>query len=182
MSVALPLALPLALPMFRLSRARAHRTPLGLGLPALLVLCVLALCLLAPSMAFASEGTGGSLPYEGWLTNLRNSVTGPVAFTLSLIGIVVAGGILIFGGELNAFFRTLIFIVLVMALLVGAQNMMSTFFGRGALIAAAPGVPIPHAGLAERVGVRVGVRGEHVGAVRLSAVNVSAVSVNAQGA
>ena len=41
-----------------------------------------------------------------------------------------------FGGELNGFFRTLIFIVLVMALLVGAQNMMSTFFGRGAEIAA----------------------------------------------
>jgi hypothetical protein len=73
---------------------------------------------------------------KSWLTNLRNSVTGPVAFALSIIGIVVAGGILIFGGELNGFFRTLIFIVLVMALLVGAQNMMSTFFGRGAEIAA----------------------------------------------
>jgi len=83
----------------------------------------------------ASEGTGGSLPYESWLTNLRNSVTGPVAFALSMIGIVVAGGILIFGGELNGFFRTLIFIVLVMALLIGAQNMMGTFFGRGAELA-----------------------------------------------
>ena len=58
-----------------------------------------------------------------------------MAFALSIIGIVVAGGILIFGGELNGFFRTLIFIVLVMALLVGAQNMMGTFFGRGAEIA-----------------------------------------------
>ncbi|HEK2843860.1 TPA: conjugal transfer system pilin TrbC [Proteus mirabilis] len=84
--------------------------------------------------ALASEGTGGSLPYEGWLTNLRNSVTGPVAFTISIIGIVVAGGVLIFGGELNGFFKTLVFIVLVMALLVGVQNMMSTFFGRGAEI------------------------------------------------
>lgn len=93
-------------------------------------------CLLAPQMAFASEGTGGSLPYEGWLTNLRNSVTGPVAFALSIIGIVVAGGVLIFGGDLNGFFRSLIFLVLVMALLVGAQNVMSTFFGRGAEIAA----------------------------------------------
>lgn len=96
----------------------------------------LAFFLLAPQLAFASEGTGGSLPYEGWLTNLRNSVTGPVAFALSIIGIVVAGGVLIFGGELNGFFRTLIFIVLVMALLIGAQNMMGTFFGRGAEIAA----------------------------------------------
>ena len=57
----------------------------------------------------------------------------PVAFTLSIVGIVVAGGILIFGGELNAFFRTLIFIVLVMALLIGAQNIMTNLFG-GAVI------------------------------------------------
>ena len=107
-----------------------QRTLFYLGL-----LGLLALMMLVPQHALASEGTGGSLPYEGWLTNLRNSVTGPVAYTLSLVGIVVAGGILIFGGELNGFFRTLIFIVLVMALLVGAQNMMTTFFGRGAEIA-----------------------------------------------
>ena len=100
-------------------------------------MALLALFVLAPEHAFASEGTGGSLPYESWLTNLRNSVTGPVAFTLSVIGIVIAGSVLIFGGDLNGFFRTLVFIVLVMALLVGAQNMMSTFFGRGAEIAAA---------------------------------------------
>lgn len=90
--------------------------------------------LILNSPAMAAVGAGGSLPYEAWLTNLRASVTGPVAFSLSMAGIVVAGGILIFGGELNAFFRTLIFIVLVMALLVGAQNMMTTFFGRGAEI------------------------------------------------
>lgn len=95
---------------------------------------VLFLALVVPD-AMASEGTGGSLPYEGWLANLRNSVTGPVAFTLSIVGIVVAGGVLIFGGDLNGFFRSLIFLVLVMALVVGAQNIMSSFFGRGAEIA-----------------------------------------------
>lgn len=86
--------------------------------------------------AMATTGAGGALPYEDWLTNLRNSVTGPVAFSLSIIGIVIAGGVLIFGGDLNGFFRTLMFLVLVMAFLVGAQNMMSTFFSRGAEIAA----------------------------------------------
>ncbi len=91
------------------------------------------LLLIAPELALASVGGGGGLPYESWLVNLRNSVTGPVAFTLSIIGIVVAGGILIFGGELNAFFRTLIFIVLVMALLIGAQNIMTNLFA-GAVI------------------------------------------------
>jgi type IV secretion system protein VirB2 len=98
---------------------------------------LLLLILIAPHHAFASEGTGGSLPYESWLTNLRNSATGPVAFALSIIGIVIAGGTLIFGGDLNGFFRSLIFLTLVMALLVGAQNIMSTFFGRGAELASA---------------------------------------------
>lgn len=91
--------------------------------------------MMALQPVMASTGSGGSLPYESWLGNLRNSVTGPVAFTLSIVGIVIAGGTLIFGGELNSFFRTLIFLVLVMAFLVGAQNIMSTFFGRGAELA-----------------------------------------------
>lgn len=111
--------------------AQSNRMMWALALAALTVAIMV-----IPQQAMASVGTGGSLPYESWLTDLRNSVTGPVAFALAIIGIVVAGGVLIFGGELNGFFRTLIFIVLVMALLVGAQNMMSTFFGRGAVIAA----------------------------------------------
>ena len=99
---------------------------------ALLTLMFLGLLLFANN-TLAAVGAGGALPYETWLVNLRNSVTGPVAFTLSIVGIVVAGGILIFGGELNAFFRTLIFIVLVMALLVGANNIMTNLF-QGAVI------------------------------------------------
>ncbi len=100
-----------------------------------LALLFVALAVLLPDYAQASEGVGGTLPYESWLVNLRNSVTGPVAFTLSMIGIVVAGGVLVMGGDLSGFFRTLVFIVLVLAMLVGAQNMMSNFFGRGAEIA-----------------------------------------------
>jgi len=114
-------------PAFRLNRNALFY----MGLFALL-----AFFLLAPQHAFASEGTGGSLPYESWLTNLRNSVNAVIGGVLFGIGIVVAGGCETGWIELNGFFRTLIFIVLVMALLVGAQNMMSTFFGRGAEIAA----------------------------------------------
>lgn len=118
-------------------------TPFTVSRQAMLLsglILLLTFMLLAPQPAFASEGTGGSLPYESWLVNLRNSVTGPVAFALSVIGIVIAGGVLIFGGDLNGFFRTLIFLTLVMALLVGAQNVMSTFFGRGAELAALSGL------------------------------------------
>lgn len=115
------------------------RSPYAVNRATLLCMCLallVTLFLFGPEQAQAATGTGGGLPYETWLESLRNSVTGPVAFALSIIGIVIAGGVLIFGGDLNGFFRTLIFIVLVMALLVGAQNLMSTFFGRGAEIAA----------------------------------------------
>lgn len=104
------------------------------NLPMFLMFVVVALFALLSPDAQAAAGAGGNLPYEDWLTNLRNSVTGPVAFALSIIGIVVAGGVLIFGGDLNGFFRTLMFIVLVMAFLVGAQNVMANFFNRGAVI------------------------------------------------
>lgn len=119
----------------------------ALNRSALMYLCLVLLfayLFLLPGHALASEGTGGTLPYESWLTNLRNSVTGPVAFSLALLGIVVSGGVLIFGGDLNGFFRTMLFIVLVMALLIGAQNMMSSFFGRGAEIAALGDAMVVH--------------------------------------
>jgi len=103
-------------------------------------LFVLAMMAFTPQDAHAAVGAGGGLPYEGWLASLRDSVTGPVAFALSIIGIVVAGGVLIFGGDLNGFFRSLIFLVLVMALIIGVNNVISTFFGRGAEIAS---VPVP---------------------------------------
>jgi len=82
----------------------------------------------------ASVGTGGGLPYESPLTSIRNSVTGPIAFTLSIAGLVVVGGTLIFGGDLNGFMRGLILVVLVISLLVAAQNILATLFGRGALM------------------------------------------------
>lgn len=124
--------LSLIQPSFRHTKS-AH--PFNLGI--VLCLSLLFVFLLAPVDVYASEGSGGSLPYETWLTSLRTSVTGPVAFALSIIGIVVAGGVLIFGGDLNGFFRSLIFLTLVMALIIGAQNMMGTFFGRGAEIGSA---------------------------------------------
>lgn len=108
----------------------------GKALPFTILSLVIAVVLLAPQSAWAAVGTGGALPYESWLESLRNSVTGPVAFALSVVGIVVSGGVLVFGGDLNGFFRTMMFLVLVMAFLIGAQNIMGTFFGRGAEVAA----------------------------------------------
>jgi len=107
--------------------------------PPLFLLGVLAFALLfalLPEAALASTGTAGGLPYEGFLTNLRNSMTGPVGYTISLIGIIASGVGLIFGGDLNGFFRAIIMLVLVVALVIGANSMMSSFFGGAELTAA----------------------------------------------
>lgn len=98
------------------------------------VFLTLSVFLLSPDYAFASSMGGGGLPYESWLNKLRESATGPIAYTVSIIGIIGAGAMLIFGGEINGFLKSIVFIVLVMALLVGANSMMASFFGRGAEI------------------------------------------------
>lgn len=109
----------------------------------LFILFSIVLAVFSAEHVFASAAAGGGLPYESWLASLRSSVTGPVAFSFSLIGIVVAGSVLIFGGDLNGFFRTMVFLVLVMALIIGANNMMSTFFGTGAVISMTNNLPLP---------------------------------------
>ncbi len=101
------------------------------GLGVILTLCVITM----PHEAYAAGTAGGGLPYESALTRLRASITGPVAFTLSLIGIVGAAGVLIFGGELTGFLRMMVFLVLLIAILVGAQNVLTTLFAAGAEIA-----------------------------------------------
>lgn len=101
------------------------------GVGVLLVLWVLSM----PNEVYAAGTAGGGLPYESALTRLRASITGPVAFTLSLIGIVGAAGVLIFGGELTGFLRMMVFLVLLIAILVGAQNVLTTLFAAGAEIA-----------------------------------------------
>jgi type IV secretion system protein VirB2 len=98
----------------------------------MVAITLLLLLLLFTDAAFAGDTAGGGLPFDDWLTKIRNSVTGPFAFTVSIIGLVGAGATLIFGGDMNGFLRVLIFIVLVLALLIGAQNFISAITGQGA--------------------------------------------------
>ena len=68
----------------------------------------LLLLVFAPTI-FAADTNTNSLPYEDWLKTIQKSLTGPVAFSVSLIGMVSAGASLIFmGGEMGKFMRTMI--------------------------------------------------------------------------
>lgn len=110
------------------------------------VFAALFICLAVSTEVLAAPGEGGRLPYETWLNDLRASATGPVAFAFGIIGIVVAGGILIFGGDLNGFFRTMLVVVLVMALLVTANTIMTDLFQTSAEIACAAPPAVPFGG------------------------------------
>lgn len=92
------------------------------------MLCIAALMMFSPGV-FAAESTGGALPYESWLKTLQQSLTGPVAFSVALIGIVTCGITLILsGGQINRFMQSIIFLVLVMTMLIGANSLMTRFF------------------------------------------------------
>jgi type IV secretion system protein TrbC len=96
---------------------------------------VLALALLASSTAAdAASSGGGGLPWETPLQTLRDSITGPVAYAISLMGVVVAGATLVFGGEINDFVRRIIMLVLVISLIIFSTNILSTLFNAGAVI------------------------------------------------
>ncbi|MGJ0637198.1 TrbC/VirB2 family protein [Xenorhabdus bovienii] len=101
----------------------------------LLFIGITLLLMLATHPAFASNTSGGGLPFDEWFTKVRQSVTGPFAFTAAIVGLVGAGATLIFGGDMNGFLRTLIFVVLVLAFLVAAQNTLAAITGQGAEIA-----------------------------------------------
>lgn len=86
-----------------------------------------------PHLAHAASA-GGALPWDTPLTTLKNDITGPVAFTISLLAMVACGAALVFGGEVNEFIRRLIMVVLVAAFLVGVTNLASGLGITGAIV------------------------------------------------
>jgi type IV secretion system protein VirB2 len=84
--------------------------------------------MLLPELAHASS-SGGGVPWEDPLSKIVDSITGPVAAGISVLAIVAAGITLVFGGEISGFIKTLAYIALVIALIVGATNVLSSLFG-----------------------------------------------------
>lgn len=94
----------------------------------------LAALLLLDAGAPAFASSGGSLPWEGPLQQIQQSITGPVAGFIALAAVAIAGGMLIFGGELNDFARRLMYVVLVAGILLGATTIVGLFGATGASI------------------------------------------------
>ena len=112
----------LRLTLHSLIRNTLQITMVMLGMAGIMAL------LSSPAMA-SSNAVASVLPYEAWLATFQKSLTGPVAFSVALIGIVVGGISLILGsGEVSHFVRTIIYIIMVMSMLIGANSLMTNFF------------------------------------------------------
>ncbi len=91
-----------------------------------------ALFVLATAPAYAA---GSNMPWEQPLTQILNSIQGPVAKVLSVIVIIITGLTLAFG-ETSGGFRRLIQIVFGLSIAFAASSFFLSFFqfGGGALI------------------------------------------------
>ena len=90
--------------------------------------CWLYLCVVLLSPLAHASNTG--MPWESPLEKIVNSITGPVAFGVAVLGIVAAGLSLIFNGNaMSGFVKVLVGLALVISLIVFATNLLSTVFG-----------------------------------------------------
>jgi type IV secretion system protein VirB2 len=98
---------------------------------ALLVQCffVLVLWLLLSDMALAQNNAAAAGdPWGSSLTKLKGLLNGTVARGIGTIALFAAGGMLVFGGELNEFTKKILMVVLAVAVMVLGGGMIDSFF------------------------------------------------------
>jgi type IV secretory pathway VirB2 component (pilin) len=136
------LALPTAL-WVRAASLDGRRS--GKWRPLVLVLLALALWLLLAHGAWADTSTsstststssGGSNPWgtaaDPWGTSvgkLAGMLNGTVARGIGTIALFAAGGMLVFGGELNEFTKKICMVVVAVSVMVLGGGMIGTIFG-----------------------------------------------------
>jgi len=76
----------------------------------------------------------GNLPWERPMQTIATSLTGPVAYAVGLIGIAIAGGTMLWGGELTEFGRRACMIGMVVSVLVFAAPLLASAFGVNAAV------------------------------------------------
>ncbi|MEY6968391.1 TrbC/VirB2 family protein [Escherichia coli] len=78
-----------------------------------------------------SEGGGlQSLPFTSVAGSLMDFMTGPALFAMAVLGVVVAGAALVFGGELSGFVRSIFMMAVGVGVILMASNLVNGMFGR----------------------------------------------------
>ena len=100
-----------------------------------LILLVFCLLVLVADSALASTGAQG-FEYEDALEKFASSITGPVAFWVSIIAMAASGFGIVFGGELTGWIKIACGIICMVGFIVFSVNIFQGLFGvSGALIA-----------------------------------------------
>lgn len=101
-------------------------------------LALFTLALGCSGAALAGNAGGGSLEWEAPLVLITDSFTGPVAFAASTIAVVVSLATLAFADNLSGAGRQLVYLVLIIAALIGVVNLLTTLFTAGAVLTSSP--------------------------------------------
>lgn len=80
----------------------------------------LAALFLISSSAFAA--TSGQWGFVSAIDQFREIISGPVAQGIAVLGIVACGIGLAFGGEMNQFLKTMVYVVMVVCLIITANG------------------------------------------------------------
>jgi type IV secretory pathway VirB2 component (pilin) len=96
--------------------------------------CRAVIALAAAFSLRVQAAAAGGLPWERPMTAIATSLTGPVAYAIGLIGIAIAGGAMLWGGELTEFGRRACMIGLVVSVLVFAAPLLASAFGVNAAV------------------------------------------------
>lgn len=81
---------------------------------------------------FAASTASQGMPWETPMQLIADSLTGPVAFCISVIGMTGSGFALIFGSEIGTFLKVIIYIILASSIAICAASLLRLLFGVGA--------------------------------------------------
>lgn len=74
-------------------------------------------------------GLGGGLPFTSAVGAFTDFMAGPAIFTLGILGIVVAGAVLVFGGEFSGFVRSVCMMVIAVSMIFVSSNLVKGILG-----------------------------------------------------
>ena len=94
----------------------------------LTTLLVVMLVLFAVPEAMASDAACEEM-FANPIRAMMSIFTGPVALALAMVGFIICGVALIFGGELQQFIKQMFTVVLVGCVLVGSASVANVVFG-----------------------------------------------------
>jgi type IV secretory pathway VirB2 component (pilin) len=103
------------------------------GLPRLFVAAGIALMFAGAAHAATGGGAGGGMPWEGPLTAVMDSITGPVARIVAIL-IIVATGLTLAFGDVGQGFKKLLQILFGLAIAFAAASFFLPLVGGGGAV------------------------------------------------